>query len=463
MAQEVVRTREKVGYACGDLASCLYWQTIGSFLLFFYTDVFGISAAAAGTMFLLTRLWDAVNDPLMGTIADRTKTRWGRFRPYLIWLAVPFGIIGVLLFTTPDFSPTGKLIWAYVTYNLMMMAYTAINIPYTSLLGVITSDPLDRVRLSSFKFLGAFGGNLTVQAFTLPLVAYFGQGDRAIGFRNTMMLYGTIAVGLFLVTFLAVRERVQPPPSQKSRIKDDLRDLSRNKPWLILLAIGLFVLAYVAIRNGVTIYYLKYYARDENLYNYYMVSATIATIVGIFVVDWLTKKFGKARMYMILMGISSVLTVAFYWLRPQDVAWMFALNILANFTMGPTSVLLWSMYADAADWSEWKTGRRATGLIFSAATFSQKMGWMIGGAIPAWLLALFHYQPNVPVQLPETLWGLRIMMSFLPAAGSVLATLFVMFYKLDERTMKQIETELNQRRSAGAESGTPAIDAAVKA
>ncbi len=308
MSQEIVRTQEKVGYACGDLASCLYWQTIGSFLLFFYTDVFGISAAAAGTMFLVTRLWDAVNDPIMGTIADRTKTRWGRFRPYLLWLAVPFGVIGVLLFTTPDFSPTGKLVWAYITYNLMMMAYTAINIPYSSLLGVITSDPLDRVRLSTFKFLGAFGGNLAVQAFTLPLVAYFGQGDRAIGFRNTMMLYGTVAVALFLVTFFSVRERVQPAPSQKSRVKEDVRDLSRNKPWLILLAIGLFVLAYVAIRNGVTIYYLKYYARNENLYNWYMVSATIATIIGIFVVGWITKKVGKARMYMILMGISSVLT-----------------------------------------------------------------------------------------------------------------------------------------------------------
>lgn len=315
MAGETTRVpaREKVGYAFGDVASCIFWQTIGSFLLFFYTDVFGISAAAAGTMFLVTRLWDAVNDPILGTIADRTKTRWGRFRPYLLWMAVPFATIGVLLFTTPDFGPTGKLLYAYVTYNLMMMVYTAINIPYSSLLGVITSSPVERISLSSYKFLGAFTGNLLVQAFTLPLVGYFGRGNRAVGFQHTMMLYAVVAVGLFFATFVSVRERVQPAPTQKSGLTDDLRDLSRNKHWLILLFLGLFTLAYVAIRNGITIYYFRYYARNETLYNTYMVSAMFAVIAGIFVVERLARKYGKVRMYMVLMAISSVMTVASGW------------------------------------------------------------------------------------------------------------------------------------------------------
>ena len=461
MAEETTRVamREKVGYAFGDVASCIFWQTIGSFLLFFYTDVFGIPAAAAGTMFLVTRLWDAINDPMMGTIADRTKSRWGRFRPYLLWMAAPFGIIGVLLFTTPDFGPTGKLVYAYITYNLMMMVYTAINIPYSSLLGVITSSPVERVSLSSFKFVGAFTGNLLVQAFTLPLVAYFGQGNRAVGFQHTMMLYGVVALALFVVTFLSVKERVQPAAGQKSKVVEDLRDLSKNKPWFILLLLGLFTLAYVAIRNGITIYYFRYYVKDEMLYNSYMVSSTFAVIVGIFVVERLARKYGKVRMYMILMAISTVMTAVFYWLRPQDVFWMFTLNIIANFTMGPTSPLIWSMYADAADWSEWKTGRRATGLVFSAATFSQKMGWAIGGAVPGWLLTLFHYQPGVAEQLPESIFGLRLMMSFIPAVGSILATLFVMFYKLDERTMKQIETELNERRARAEQAAASGAEA----
>ncbi len=454
MVEETTRvpTREKIGYAFGDVASCIFWQTIGSFLLFYYTDVFGISAAAAGTMFLVTRLWDAINDPMMGTIADRTKTRWGRFRPYLLWMAAPFGIIGVLLFTTPDFGPTGKLVYAYITYNLMMMVYTAINIPYSSLLGVITSSPVDRVSLSSYKFVGAFTGGLLIQAFTLPLVGYFGQGNRAVGFQHTMMLYAIVAVVLFVATFLSVRERVQPAASQKSKVVEDLKDLSKNKPWFILMLLGLFTLAYVAIRNGITIYYFRYYVKNETLYNTYMVSATFAVIIGIFVVERLAKRYGKVRMYMVLMGISTVMTVVFYWLRPQDVFWMFTLNIIANFTMGPTSPLIWSMYADVADWSEWKTGRRATGLVFSAATFSQKMGWAIGGAVPGWLLTLFHYRPGVAEQLPESIFGLRLMMSFIPAVGSILATLFVIFYKLDERTMKQIETELNERRARDAQA-----------
>jgi glycoside/pentoside/hexuronide:cation symporter, GPH family len=458
-----VPIREKVGYAFGDVASCIFWQTIGSFLLFFYTDVFGITAAAAGTMFLVTRLWDAATDPLMGTIADRTQTRWGHFRPYLLWVAAPFAGIGILLFTTPDFSPSGKLIYAYITYNLMMMAYTAINIPYSSLLGVITSDPLDRVSLSSYKFVGAFTGGLLIQAFTLPLVAFFGQGDRAVGFQYTMGLYAVVALMLFLVTFLSVRERVQPVKGHQSKVLDDLKDLASNKPWLILLLLGLFTLSYVAIRNGITIYYFKYFVKNETLYNSYMVSATFAVILGIFVVERLARRVGKARMYMILMAISSVLTAAFYWLRPEDVAWMYALNIMANFTMGPTSVLVWSMYADAADWSEWKTGRRATGLIFSAATFAQKMGWAIGGALPGWLLTIFHYQPGVENQLPESIFGLRLMMSFIPTIGSLLATIFVLFYKLDERTMKQIETELNQRRAGEAVFEAEAERAPVKA
>jgi len=442
---------EKIGYSFGDVASCIFFQSFMLYLLYFYTDVFGITAATAGTMFLVTRIWDSVNDPLMGILGDRTNTRWGKFRPYLLWMALPFGIVGVLTFSTPEMSLQGKIIYAYITYSVMMMVYTAINLPYSALLGVITSDPKERTTLSSYKFIGAFGGGLLIQFFTLPLVERFGKGNEAVGFQHTMILYAAIAVVLFLITFLLTRERVKTPVAQKTPIRTDLKDLIKNKPWLVMFLLGVFTLAAVSIKGAATMYYFIYYVEDKGLVKWFFTAGTLAVIVGILLVDRIARRYGKKKTYMWLMILTFVFTLPFYFLGPEQVVWMFVLQILGSVTMGPTSPLVWAMYADVADYSEWKTGRRATGLIFSAGSFAQKMGWTIGGAVSGWILALYHYEAGAD-QTVETLKGIRYMMSIYPAIGALLAAIAVTLYNIDEKLVSRIETELKERRLIDAKS-----------
>jgi GPH family glycoside/pentoside/hexuronide:cation symporter len=452
--------KEKIGYGFGDLASVLYWQTITAYLLYFYTDVFGITAAAAGTMILVSRLWDGVNDPLMGIIADRTQTRWGKFRPYLLWFAVPLAVVGVITFTTPDLSATGKLVYAYGTFMLLMMLYTAINIPYSSLLGVITPDPIERTSVSSYKYVFAYISGTIVSALALPLTDFFGKGDEAAGWQMTMTVFGVAAVAFFLITFISTRERVQPSKSQKSTIAQDLRDLFSNKPWVLLLFTTLLMILYVSTRISVTAHYFKYYVGDQQItlfgktFTYGFIALTSAfnaigqwlAIAGVIFASFFAKRVGKKQAFLILFVTASISTAAFFFLRPQDVILMFVLQILGSFTGGPLSPLIWAMYADAADYSEWKTGRRATGLVFSASTMSQKFGWAIGTFVAGMLLSAFGFQANV-VQNIDVQNGLKALMSIIPAAAGVLAIVLILFYRLDEKLMSQIESELTQRRS----------------
>ncbi len=439
--------KEKVGYAFGDAASCLFWQTFSMFLLFFYTDIFGIAAATAGTMFLVTRIWDTFFDPIMGIIADRTQTRWGKFRPYLLWMAVPFGLIGVLTFTTPDFSPGGKLVYAYITYSLMMMIYSAINVPYSALLGVISPDSQERTSVASFRFTFAFIGGLIIQWFTLDLVDYFGKGNKALGFQMAMGIYAVLAVILFIATFASTKERVQPSRGQKSSLTTDLKDLMANKPWLILCSLGIFTLCYVSVRNGAIIYYFKYYVANEKLAAMYMVVGSFMSMLGTFLIQYITPITGRKNAYIGCMLITTVVTILSYWVSPSQIVLMYVYQILINIIMGPTSALIWAMYADTADYSEWKTGRRATGLILSASGMSQKFGWSIGGAAGGWLLATYGFQANATQSL-EAQNGIRLMMSFIPALGSILAGIVMFLYRLDEKTMKSVQSELEARRAA---------------
>lgn len=451
--------KEKVGYGFGDLASVLYWQTISAYLLYFYTDVFGITAAAAGTMILISRVWDGINDVMMGMIADRTTTRWGKFRPYLLWVSVPIGVVAVFTFTTPDLSPAGKLIYAYVTFNLLMMLYTAINIPYSSLLGVITPDPLERTTVSSYKYVFAYISGTIVSAFALPLTQYFGNGDEARGWQITMTVFAAAAVVFFLITFVSTKERVTPPKAQKSSIGQDLRDLFSNKPWVILLFTTLMMILFVATRMSVTAHYFKYYVGDQQFtifgktYTYGFIALTSAfnaigqwlAILGVIFVNFFAKKVGKKRAFLTLFVTATVCTAAYFVLEPQQVVLMFALQIVGSFTGGPLSPLIWAMYADSADYSEWRTGRRATGLVFSASTMSQKFGWAIGTFVAGVLLSTFGFQANV-AQNPEVLFGLKSLMSIIPSAAGIVAIILILFYKLDEKLMSQIETELSARR-----------------
>jgi GPH family glycoside/pentoside/hexuronide:cation symporter len=441
-----ISLKEKIGYGVGDTASCLYFQTFSMFLMFFYTDTFGISAAAVGTMFLVTRIWDTANDPIMGMIADRTNTKYGKFRPWILWMIIPFAVTGVILFITPNLDLTGKIIYAYITYTLVTMAYTAINVPYGALMGVMSSNSIERTQLSSVRFLGAFTGNLIIQGTLILMVGYLGRGNNRIGYPMAMGVYALIASGLWFFTFKSTKERIIPPKDQQTNIKQDLYDLLRNRPWLILGLMGILTLIWVSIRNGAMMYYFKYYVGDEAKAAPFMVVGTIFSLAGISATTIITKIFGgKKKAFIALSALNAILTALFFIARPTDFHIMYASHILGSFVGGPLLPLTWSMYADTADYGEWKFGRRATGLVFSAATFSQKMGWTVGGAIAGWVLFAFKYQANVE-QTAESLLGIRLMMSIFPAIGSLLVCGAAIFYNLSEKKMVLIEEELAGRR-----------------
>jgi len=438
---------EKLGYGFGDLASNLFWQMFSIFIAKFYTDVFLLGAAAMGTMFLVTRMFDAVTDPLIGTIADRTNTRWGHFRPYLVWMAIPMAITAILTFTTPSLEGTAKLVYAYVTMSLMMLAYTAINIPYSALLGVLTPNSDDRTSVSSYRFVMALLPVFIIVNTALPLVEAFGGSDISpYGWQMTMVVYSVIAVILFFVTFAMTRERVQPPPEQKTSLKQDVRDLFRNRPWVVLCVVGISALTYANIRNTVSIYYFEYVVPGgKDFFSPVITTGAAAFILGVMVTAPLSKRFGKRNFYMMAMTVTALLTIGFYYVPPDNVPLVWGAHALISFCAAPTAPLVWAMYADTADYSEWKWGRRATGLIFSAASFAQKLGWAIGGAGTGWLLAYFDYVPNV-VQDPRTVNGIMLMMSYIPAAGAIIAIAALWFYDLDRDTVTRMTTELAERR-----------------
>jgi GPH family glycoside/pentoside/hexuronide:cation symporter len=457
--------KEKIGYSVGDTASNLFFQTFMLFLLYFYTDVVGLSAAAVGTLFLVTRIWDAVNDPVMGTIADRTNTRWGKFRPYLLWIAIPFGVVAVVTFTVPDFDPTGKLIYAYITYNLMMMAYTAINVPYSALMAVITPNSLERTELSSYRFVAAFVGGLIVQGTVLWMVSYFGNGDVARGWQLAMACISALAVVLFFTTFFTTQERVSPPSGQKSDFRRDLKDLFTNKPWLLIAAATVFQLTFIVMRNSSVLYYFKYYVKDQQLNLFgnvidlsfatfsstFLTSGMAITIVGAILAKWFAKKLDKRNTYAGFIIVAAVANALLYAVGPQDVILIYLLNFVFSFAVGPVSVLQWAMYTDTADYGEWKQGRRATGLLMAASLFALKLGLTLGGAIVGWVLAYYGFVANQE-QSPETLGGIVLLISLFPAICGLFGGVLMMFYPLTNKTMSTIEEDLSARRLQPAET-----------
>ncbi len=742
---EKLSVGEKTGYGIGEIASNIIWQTIMFFLAIFYTDTFGIPAATVGTMFLVVRIFDAINDPIMGTIADRTNTRWGKYRPYILWMAVPYGLGGIFMFMTPNLGLSGKIIYAYGTYIAMMIIYTAIMIPFSALSGVMTSDSLERTSLNSYRFVGAFIGGLFIQGLALYMVAHFGvdnesviqarleqngleikemgagtakvtvtaedpagetarqqflmkvnlpgenapevqktlpdtlveegfgtmtldisglftdkdqdpleysaksslnyvaepgvkeeqliireqgvgtaiitltaddghggvanqdfmvrvnsagnrqpnylggledqvlqlnpekqefklkhifgiheeyefdisdsfkdpDGDQlyftalssdpsvvsaaiengnlvvkkknpglatvtlraddskggittrdvlfavkttgnippavtkpisdrfleagfgqtrldlsdhftdrdgdalelsfrvnndAKGYRITMSIFAVMCIFLFLITFFSTRERVKPVSDKQSTLKEDFGDLIRNKPWLLLFFISLVTLIYVGLRSAVIAYYFQYFVGDSGLTAAFLVSGSVTIIIALAMTKWLTKIFGKRLLYVICMLVVGGSIIFYYFAKPTQILLIFALQIIQSFASGPTMPLLWSMLADAADYNEWKTGRKAMGLAYSASTMAQKWGIAFGGAIALWLLAYYGYQPNVQ-QSYQSLLGMRLMMSIYPALGAFLCAGLIWFYSLDGKKMEMIEQELKLKRS----------------
>lgn len=581
--------KEKIGYGFGDAASSMFWKLFGMYIMFFYTDIYGIPAAIVGTMFLITRVGDAVIDPFIGIMADRTETRWGKFRPYLLWMAIPFGIIGVLTFTTPNMGMTGKIIYAYATYSLMMIIYSMINVPYASLMGVMTSDGKERTTLATFRFIFAFGGSFLVLALFQPLFDGFGtktvsnysepklvqftdstqattaklyvwngqvaselkekpvdsllfvsakiitkskeafkigvlntktnqyswvnfkagkdtlgllrdgstsnvliklssivpketladpsafkvvystekdgdvkftkvaikQIDYKTGFQYAVIVIAVMAVIFFLLTFSWTRERVKPI-AEKTKLKDDLKDLTKNMPWFILLGASVSTIFFNTIRDGAAVYYFLYYFKGESsieitstmalaISTIYLLLGQAANIVGVVLAKPVSDRIGKKNTFLVAMLFATVLSIIFYFLDKSNLYAILGFQFLISINAGIIFPLVWSMYADTADYSEWKNKRRATGLVFSAASMSQKFGASLGIAAVGWIMAMYHYIPNVE-QAISTQDGFRMMLSLFPAIGALLAAVFMFIYPLNEKKMKEIAIDLAVER-----------------
>ena len=447
-----LKFREKFGYGLGDAASNFFFQVFNLFLLYYYTDVYGLAPAAVGTMFLVTKVIDAVSDPVMGLIADRTQSRWGKFRPYLLWAAIPYGLFGYAMFAAPQFSDTGKLIYAYASYTLMMLAYTAINVPYSALMGVISPSSFERTRVASYRFACAFGAGWLIATFVTPLKNLLGAGDEVAGFRLTMMIFAVVSILLFWVCFATTKERVHPKET-RSDIKADFAALMSNGPWIALFFSAIFALMNVPMRAGSTIYYFKYYVGDDGspLFLIFDKTAvflslqTFALLAGILVTQTIVRRFDKRRL-MIALTLGNAAAMAVFYVIPPGQYWMMlAVTCIGNFVIGPTLAIVWSMYADCADYGEWKTGRRTTGLIFSASQFAQKMGLAVGAGLSGLVLSLFGFVANQD-QSESAMTGIRLMFSIFPGVLAMLSAFAIFFYSLSSDKVRQIEKELAERR-----------------
>ena len=456
--KQYLSKKEKIGYGLGDMASNLYFQTFVVFMPIFYTDVFGLAPAAMGTMMLFSRFWDAANDPLMGMIADRTDTKWGKFRPYIAGFAIPIGLAGFFAFNTPNFGASGNLIYAYVTYILLMMMYTGVNVPYAALMGVITPNSAERTSVSQYRFAFAFIGQFIAGAVTLGLVEYFGSGNEAIGWRMVMVLYGIVAAALLFGTFSLTKERVLPKVSKQNRIKDDLKNLMKNKPWILMGLATFFQLTFIVMRGSSTTYYFRYFVGNQELnllgmnidlgYALFTSSfigvGTFATFIGALLTSRINKYFSKKTIYSRFLIMSAICSLLFYFLSPENIILIYTLNALVSFFFGSVSVTQWAMYTDTADYGEWKFGRRSTALIMAASLFALKMGLTAGGTIVGWVLEGYGFVAN-EIQTESTLLGIKMLMSVFPALFGIIGGFLVLFYPITDEKMVEIELDLKNK------------------
>ncbi len=498
---------EKVGYAMGDAAANLVWRGALAYLAVFYTDTFGLTAAAAALLFLVVRLSDGVTDIVMGMIADRTSTPMGKFRPWILWSTPFLALFMVLCFTTPDLSDTNKLIYAYITYIGLTLAYTVNNVPYSALMGVMTPDDKERTSLSGFRFAGAFAGGLLVMGFLPDLVALFGDGNDAIGYQYTMYLFAAILIALMVITFVTTKERVTPTVDNSVSLKTELKDLSKNlpfiilpllaitlffyyrniysgiffvivmaamwiiiknlvkntsddmsgtqrdmvdlltnKPWLILLGMGFLTMMFNGIKYGTIAYYFKYYVGDELMAGKYFIALLVVSILGAIATGFLSKVMGKRKLFIVSLVLSGLLTAAFFWVPRGDILSIFILGCGAEFFAAMMPTLFFSMLGDSADYSEWKNGRRATGLIYSAGTFVQKTGGGFAGALVLVVLANYGYDGMDKSTIDASLPGMQLLMSWIPALFAFAGAALMLLYPLTTQQNEKIGDDLMQRR-----------------
>ena len=445
--------REKVGYGLGDMASNFYMGFFGLFLLYYYTDVFGISPASAATMLLITKVVDAVSDPAMGILADRTESRWGKYRPYLLWVAVPYALLGYLLFLGPDLGDTGKLVYAYVTYTLVMLAYTAINVPYSALLAVISPVAEERTKATQFRFVFASLGTLCVGAFATPLVNWLGGDNELLGFRLTIILFAILSVLIFWITFATTRERFHPT-RHESGVGADISSLLKNISWLVLVATGILVVVGLIARFASIVFYMKYYLLDDGSRIFLIFDKTalltscglIGQLVGALMTPMLAARFEKHHLVIGMNILHAILLGVCFVIPPEQYLLIVIVHSLGIFTFGVIITLLFSMYTDCAEYGEWRTGKNTAGLTVSASMFSLKFGSAVGGALPGFILAAFGFVAN-EIQTDSAITGIRLMFNLLPATFFIAAAVIMYFYKIDRETLTRVETELHERRT----------------
>lgn len=441
-----ISVKEKIAYGLGDTASNIIFQTVMMFLLLFYTDIVGISPATVGTMFLAVRIIDAITDPLMGNIADKTKSKWGQYRPYLLWLALPFALISILTFTTPQFSGVAKITYAFITYTLLMIAYTAINIPYCALGGVLTPNAKERVSIQSYRFVFGMLGGVIVAAGTLPLVALLGNGDNAKGYQLTMIVMSTIGFILFLLCFLGTKERLSASAEQPASFKASLALLWKNDQWRILCFAALFLLAGQVLRLTLAVYYVKYFLEREDLITLFLTLGLIGSMIGSGLAQFLVKYFCKIKAYISLQLVAAVICSLSFFIEKDQLVLAFTAFIAWKFFLDMATPLLWSKMTDSIDYGHHKTGVRITGMVYSGVIFFIKMGIAIGGALAGWLLSYYGYHATIGENSSEqssiTQQGILLSFSIFPAIGSLLVAWLMSKYKLDDKKISEIQKSL---------------------
>jgi len=439
---------EKSGYALGDLAANFVFQAMLALQLDFYTHTFGLTAAQAGTLFLVVGLGVACLNPVMGVIADRTSTKWGKFRPWLLWTAVPFGIIGVLTFTTPNISPAAKIIYAWTTYILLRIIYTVNNVPYASLTAVMTSDPDERTSIASYRQIAANSAGFIVASLAIPMVKYFGGGDDARGYQYTMGLLSALSVIFFIVAFFATKERIQPDPKQKTDLGQDLSDLFKNRPWVVLFLATLFYFTAIVIRGNVMLPYFRFVAGNVDLYAWFNGFGLASLLAGVACSTSVSIRVGKRQLFIASMLLSGIFNMALFVIPPSSTVLIIATEVLRQFAYGLSGPIIWAMMGDVADYGEWKTGRRASGTVTSAVVFALWAGLALGGAIAGWLFALYGFVSDAQVQSAHAQAGILLTASIYAGLAFFAVAACLFFYPISREKNQEIANELTERRKA---------------
>lgn len=437
---------EKFGYALGDMAANFVFQAMLALQLDFYTHTFGLTARQAGTLFLVVGLGVACFNPVMGAIADRTSSKLGKFRPWLLWTALPFGIISVLTFTTPQLSPAAKIIYAWATYILLRVIYTVNNVPYASLTAVMTQDPDERTSISSYRQIAANSAGFIIASLAIPMVKFFGRGNDALGYQLTMGLLSLLSVIFFVIAFFTTRERIQPDPQQKSSLGQDLSDLFSNRPWIVLFLVTLFYFSAILVRGNVMLPFFRFVAGNVNLFSWFSGFGLAALLFGVACSTAVSVRVGKRELFIASMLLTGIFNAALYVIPSHATYVIIAVEVLRQFSFGLSGPILWAMMGDVADYGEWKTGRRATGTVTAGVVFALWAGLALGGAIAGWLLSAYGLMSEAVVQTAQTQAGILLTASIYAGLFFFAAAACLFFYPLNREKNRSIANDLAERR-----------------